>query len=81
MTLSGTTTLGLSGPWSDGNKGVLHIPQSSSITGASPSDCLVSYPERSLGESYPSTEMQLVYSTTLGDWATYGINSCLAVRE
>ena len=28
----------------DGNEGVLSIPQSSSITGALPSDCLVSYP-------------------------------------
>ena len=34
---------GQGGPGSDGNKGVLHIPQSSSITGTSPSDCLVSY--------------------------------------
>ena len=51
-----------SGPKSDGNKGVFHIPQSSSITGASPSDYLVSYPGHSLGESYLSTEMQSVYS-------------------
>ena len=51
-TLSSATTRGLSGPGSDGNKGVLHIPQSSSITGASPSDCLVSYPGHLLGESY-----------------------------
>ena len=42
-TLSGATTLGQSGPVSDGNEGVLHITQSSSITGASPSDCLMSY--------------------------------------
>ena len=33
-----------SGPGSNGNEGVLHIPQSSRITGTSPSDCLVSYP-------------------------------------
>ena len=26
------------------NEGVLRIPQSSNITGATPSDCLVSYP-------------------------------------
>ena len=32
-----------SGPWSNGNKGVLHMPQSSK-TGVSPSDGLVSYP-------------------------------------
>ena len=39
-----STTPGQSGPASDGNKGVFRIPQSSSITGTSPSDCLVSYP-------------------------------------
>ena len=43
-TLSGATTLGQSRPGSDGNKGVLCTPQSSCITGTSPSDCLVSYP-------------------------------------
>ena len=42
-TLSGTTTLGQSRPGSDGNERVLCIPQSSSITGTSPSDCLLSY--------------------------------------
>ena len=50
MTLSGAMTLGQSGPASNGNVGVLHIPQSSCITGASPSDCLVSYPGHSLEE-------------------------------
>ena len=30
-------------PRSDGDEGVLRIPQSSSITGTPPSDCLVSY--------------------------------------
>ena len=39
--LSGATSPGQSGPGSDGNERVLHIPQSSSITGT---DCLVSYP-------------------------------------
>ena len=47
-TLSGATTPGQSGSGSDGNERVLHIPQSSSITGTFPSDCLVSYPEQSL---------------------------------
>ena len=61
-TLSGTTTPGQSRPGSDGNNGVLHIPQSSSITEASPSDYLVSYPGHSLGELYSSAEMQSVYS-------------------
>ena len=55
---------------SDGNKGVLRIPQSSSITGTSPSDCLVSYLGYSLGEgSYPSAGVQSVYSTAPADWA------------
>ena len=47
-TLSGASNLGKSGPGSDGNE-VLHIPQSSSITGASPSDCLMSYLGHLLG--------------------------------
>ena len=47
-TSSDATTLGQSGSGNNGNEGVLHSPQSSSITGASPSDCLVSYPEHSL---------------------------------
>ena len=48
MALSGATTPGQSGPGSDGNKEVLHIPQSSSIARTSISDCLVSYPGHSL---------------------------------
>ena len=43
----------LSGPGSNGNEGVLHIPQSSSTTEASPSDCLVSYPGHLLGGVLP----------------------------
>ena len=43
-------------------EGYSAFPQSSSITGASPSDCLVSYPGHLLGESYPSVDMQSVYS-------------------
>ena len=46
--ISGATTPGQGGPGIDGNKGVLHIFQSSSITGTSLSDCLVSYPGHSL---------------------------------
>ena len=56
--LSGATTPDLSGPGSNGDKEVVFISQSSSITGASPSDC-----------SYPSAEMQSVYSTAPADWA------------
>ena len=66
-TLSGATTSGQIGQGSSGNEGVLHIPQSFR-TGASPSDGLVSYPGHSLGESYPSTEMQLVYSAAPANW-------------
>ena len=40
---------GLSEPGSNGNEGVLRIPQNSSITEASPSDCLVSYLGHLLG--------------------------------
>ena len=67
--LSGATTPGQNGPGSDGNEGVFCIPQSSSITGTSPSDCLVPYPRDSLVESYTSSEMQLLYSTAPADWA------------
>ena len=60
-TLWVATTPGQSGPGSDGNEGLLHILQNPSITEALPSDCLVSYQGHSLGESYPSTEMQSMY--------------------
>ena len=42
-TLSGATIPDQRGPKSDGYEGVLHIPQNSSFTGTSPSDCLMSY--------------------------------------
>ena len=61
QTLSGAITPGQSGFESNGNKGVFHIPQSSSKTRASLSDCLVSYPGHSLDGG--SSEMQSVYST------------------
>ena len=48
MALSGATTLGQSGLRSDGYERLLRIPQSSRITGTSPSDCLVSYPGHTL---------------------------------
>ena len=50
-TLSGATTPGQSEPGSNGNEGVLSIPQSSGINGTSPSDCLVSYLEHLFRES------------------------------
>ena len=71
MTLSGNTSLGMSGPGSEGKERVLSVPQSSSITEASPLDCLVSYPEHLLGKSYPSTEIESVYYAALADWDIY----------
>ena len=53
--LSGATIPAQSGPRSNVSEGVLHIPQSSSITGATPSDCLVLYPGHSFMESYTPT--------------------------
>ena len=47
MILSGATSAGPSGPWSDCNDGVLRIKQNSR-DGASPSDCLVSIVRRGL---------------------------------
>ena len=68
-TLSGATTPGQSGSGSDGNEGVLCIPESSCITGTSPSDCLVSYLGHSFGGgSYPSAEMPSVYSIAPANW-------------
>ena len=52
-TLSGAASPGQSGPGSDGNKGALRIPQSSSITGISLSDCLVSYQDILSGSLTP----------------------------
>ena len=49
-TLSGATIVGQSGTGSDGSKTVHGIPENSSITGATPSDCLVLYPSHSLEE-------------------------------
>ena len=51
--LSDATTPGQGGSGSNGNEGVLHIPYSSSITGALPSDGLMAYPEHSLGWVLP----------------------------
>ena len=68
-TISGTTTLGQSRLGSNGNNGVFHILQSSSITGASPSDFLVLYPGHSLVEYYTTAEIQSMYSAAPSDWA------------
>ena len=72
---TGATILRQSGPGRNGKERVLQIPQSSSITGTSPSDCLVSYPGHSLGGGFSSSaEVQSVYSTISADWARYRVN-------
>ena len=72
--LSSATNPGQSGPGSDGNEGVLRIPQSFIITGTSPSDCLVSYLGHSLEGFYPSAKEQSVYSIAPADWARLMFN-------
>ena len=68
-TLSRATIMDQSESRNDSDEDLLRIPQSSSITGDSPSDCLVSYQGHSLSEEfYFSAEMQSVYSTFPTDW-------------
>ena len=69
--LSGPTTLDQSEPENNGNEEVLHIPQNSSIIGTSPSNYSLSYWGYSFGRSYPSVEMQLVYSIASANWADF----------
>ena len=69
-TLSGATTSSQSGAGSDGNEGALCTPESSSITGDSPSDYLVSYLGHSLGGGILllcKDAVDVFYSPT--DWA------------
>ena len=76
MIISGAITSGQSGPWINGNEGILHIPQSSK-TGVSLSDGLILYPKHLLfflgGGSYPFADMQLVRSKapTHTVWAVF----------
>ena len=69
-TLSGATTVDQSEPGSDSNEGVLCFTQCFSITGPSPSDCLVSYSGHSLmvGVILP------LYRGTV-DWANRGVRT------
>ena len=70
-TLSGANTPGQSKPESDGNKGVLRIPQSSCITGASQSDYSMSYPEHLLGTvlTVCGDAHGVFYSLPQAEWA------------
>ena len=63
QTQSGAITSGQSPPGSNANKGILRILQTSIVTEASPSECLVSYTGHSLGESTTSAEIPSAYST------------------
>ena len=77
--LTDATTPGQSELGSDGNEGITRIPQSSSISGTSPSDCFVSYPEHSLrcsrcilqpqltGQGYPSNYLTGSLLLNFGD--------------
>ena len=80
---SSSSTPSQSGPGSDGNEEVLRIPQSSSITGASSSDCLhiekmlsvysIVPADWAIGHtfwSYLSSEMWSVYFIVPVDWTT-----------
>ena len=78
-TQSGATSPSKSGPASNGNEGILCIPQNSNIIRVSPSDCLVSYTGHLLEESYPSALMQSVYSTAPSDWASVCVCVCVLV--
>ena len=67
--LTDTTTPGQSGPESNGNEGVLHIPQSSRDV-VSTSVGLVSYLGHSFFEGVlPSSDVQSGYSPTPVNWA------------
>ena len=62
-TLSNATTMCQSGTGSNDSEGLLHR-----ITGASTSDCFMSYMGHSLKQFYSSAEMQSMYSTAPADW-------------
>ena len=52
-------------------KGYSVIPQSISITGISPSDCLVSYLGYSLRKSFPFADKQSLYSIAAADCSKF----------
>ena len=79
-TLSGTNTPGPSGPGSDGNEMIFRIPQSSSITEASPSDCIVSYQDTHCWGSYSGEEMQSVYFAAPTVWLKWRLKSVKSVH-
>ena len=76
-TLSGATTPGQSTPGSNSYDGVLCILQSSSITGISPSDCFLSYPEHSLWSLTPLQRSSrcILQHQTIGQLEVWGMHS------
>ena len=71
-TQSNATTLGQSGPGSDGIEGVLHILQSSSFSGTSSSNSFMSYPGQSLvGGVLPICRGAVRIFTSSADWAMW----------
>ena len=76
-TLPGVNTPAQSRPGTD--EGAHCIPQSSNISGDSPSDSLESYPGHSLqGWSYPLAEMLSVYTTAPAD-RVIGLFICIKI--
>ena len=69
-----------SGPESDGNEGVFCILKISSVTEASPFDCLESYLGYSWEEFYPSAEKQSVYSAATADEANILLKSRMSIE-
>ena len=61
--LSGATTPGQSGSWNDGSEEVLHIRQSSSITGPSLSDFLILYLRHSSKVGVCGDAVRVLYSS------------------
>ena len=83
-TQSDATTPGQDGPGSDGNKGVLSSPQSSSITEASLSDCLVSYPGQSLRSLTPlwrCSRCILLPQPTGPNYCSFIMESFIIIRD
>ena len=67
MTLSGATNPGQNASGRSENEEIFRIPQSSSITEVSLSDCLMSYPGHQFEGPYLSKEMQSVYPSASAD--------------
>ena len=80
--VSGVTTTGQSGPGSDGSDGVLCIPQSSSITGTSPSDFFSVICRTLVGSVTPWREaVGVFYSHPHTNWTRVERSSLLQIKD